>query len=324
MKESRVYLQAKLQGKLSRAPLREVFGEKKNLRKLVVALGGMAAGMTVVWYTAQIYALYFLTQSLRVDPLTANLLLGAALLLGSPFFIVFGWLSDRIGRKPVMLAGMLAAALTLIPIFRGLTHYANPQLANAARANPVVVAGDPRTCGFQFDLLGQRKSSSDCDKVKALLSRMGVPYTNVRLPAGAEPEIKIGSRTLVGFDAQATQDSLKATTYPNRADVTQMNIGMVLVLLTALILLGTMVYGPLAAALVEMFPTRIRYTTLSVPFHLGVGWIGGLLPVVAFSLVVATGNIYYGLWYPVVIASLSFRIGLRSVQETRGRDIDAE
>jgi MFS family permease len=324
MKESRAFLHAKSQGKLSRAPLQEVFGKKENLQKVLVAFGGMVTGMTAVWYTAQIYALFFLTQSLRVDSMTANLLVGAALVLGSPFYILFGWLSDRIGRKPVMLAGMLAAALTLIPLFKGLTHYANPQLATAARANPVVVAADPHTCGFQFDPLGQRKNSSDCDKVKALLSKMGIPYTNSALPAGSGIEIKVGSGTITGFDAQAIQGALKAATYPSRADPTQMNIAMILVLLTVLIALAAMGYAPQAAALVEMFPTRIRYTALSVPYHAGVGWIGGLLPTIAFSLVVATGNIYYGLWYPVIVVSLSFLIGMFYVQETRGRDIQAD
>lgn len=324
MKESRAYLHAKTQGKLSRAPLREVFGKKENLRKLFVTLGGMVAGMTVVWYTAQFYVLYFLTQSLRVDPVTANLVLGGALLMVSPFYLLCGWLSDRIGRKPVMLAGMLIAALALIPLFKGLGHYANPQLAKAVSANPVIVASDPRTCGFQFDPLGQRKNSSDCDKAKALLSKMGVPYANARLRAGAALEIKVGSDSLTGFDLQAIRSALKAATYPDRADPAQMNIGMVLLLLMALAVLGAMVYAPLAAALVETFPTRIRYTALSVPYHVGVGWIGGLLPTVAFSLVVATGNIYYGLWYPVLITSLSFFVGLRYVQETSGRDIDAE
>jgi MFS family permease len=324
MKESRAYLHAKVQGKLSRAPLREVFGQKGNLRKLLVALGGMVAGMTVVWYTAQFYSLYFLTQSLRVDPVTANVLLVGACLLGSPFYIFCGRLSDRIGRRPVMLAGMLAASLTLFPLFKGLTHYANPQLAKAVHTNPVVVATDPRTCGFQFDPLGQRKNSSDCDKAKALLSKMGVPYTNVRLPAGARLEIKVGSSLVEGFDSQAIQSALSAATYPYRADPAYINFGMVLVLLIALVVLASMIYGPLAAALVETFPTRIRYTALSVPYHVGVGWIGGLLPTVAFSLVVATGNIYYGLWYPVVIAALSFLIGLRYAKETRGNDIHAE
>lgn len=220
-----------------------------------------------------------------------------------------------------MLAGMLAAALALIPLFKGLTLYANPQLANAARANPEVVGADPRTCGFQFDLLGQRKNSSDCDKVRALLSKMGVPYTNAQLSAGTTLEIKIGSHLLSGFDVRAIQSSLKEASYPDRADPTQMSMGMVLVLLIALIMPVTIVYGPLAAALVETFPTRIRYTALSVPYHVGVGWIGGLLPTAAFSLVVATGNTYYGLWHPVLIASLSFVIGLRYVQETRGRDL---
>jgi len=219
---------------------------------------------------------------------------------------------------------MLTAALLLIPLFKGLTHYANPQLARAARANPVVVAADPRTCGFQFDPVGRRKNSSDCDKVKALLSKMGVPYANSSLPAGSGIEIKVGSGTLAEFDAQAIQSALKAATYPSRADPTQMNIAMILVLLTALVALAAMGYAPQAAALVEMFPTRIRYTALSVPYHAGVGWIGGLLPAVAFSLVVATGNIYYGLWYPVIIVSLSFGIGMCWVQETRGRDLHAE
>jgi MFS family permease len=324
MKESRTFLHAKSQGKLSRAPLQEVFGKKENLRKLLVAFGGMVTGMTAVWYTAQFYALFFLIQSLRVDSMTANLLVGAALVLGSPFYIFFGWLSDRVGRKPLMMAGMLTAALLLIPLFKGLTHYANPQLARAARANPVVVAADPRTCGFQFDPVGRRKNSSDCDKVKALLSKMGVPYANSSLPAGSGIEIKVGSGTLAEFDAQAIQSALKAATYPSRADPTQMNIAMILVLLTVLVALAAMGYAPQAAALVEMFPTRIRYTALSVPYHAGVGWIGGLLPAVAFSLVVATGNIYYGLWYPVIIVSLSFGIGMCCVQEARGRDLNSE
>jgi MFS family permease len=324
MKESRTFLHAKSQGKLSRAPLQEVFGKKENLRKLLVAFGGMVTGMTAVWYTAQFYALFFLIQSLRVDSMTANLLVGAALVLGSPFYILFGWLSDRVGRKPLMMAGMLTAALLLIPLFKGLTHYANPQLARPARANPVVVAADPRTCGFQFDPVGRRKNSSDCDKVKALLSKMGVPYANSSLPAGSGIEIKVGSGTLAEFDAQAIQSALKAATYPSRADPTQMNIAMILVLLTVLVALAAMGYAPQAAALVEMFPTRIRYTALSVPYHAGVGWIGGLLPAVAFSLVVATGNIYYGLWYPVIIVSLSFGIGMCCVQEARGRDLNSE
>jgi MFS family permease len=324
MTESRAFVHAKKQGKLSPAPLQEVFGKKENLRKLLVALGGMVSGMTVVWYTCQFYALYFLTQSLRIEALTANLLLGSALLLGSPFFVICGRLSDRIGRKPVMMAGMLAAALTLIPLFKGLAHYANPQLATAARTNPVVVATDPSTCGFQFDPLGQRKSSSDCDKVKALLSKMGVPYTNVKLPSGAEVKIKVGSSTLSGFDGKAIQSAIRAAGYPNRADPAQLNTGMVVVFLMLLLLLVAMVYGPLAAALVEMFPTRIRYTALSVPLHVGVGWLGGLLPAVAFSLVVATGNMYFGLWYPVVIVSLSFLIGMCFMKETRGRDLHAD
>jgi MFS family permease len=324
MKESRAFLHAKTQGKLSRAPLKEVFGSKENLRKLLIAFGGMVSGMTVVWYTSQFYALFFLTQSLRVDPLTANLLMGTALLLGSPFYVLCGRLSDRIGRKPVMMTGMLAAAVLLIPLFKGLTHYANPQLASAARANPVVVAADPRSCGFQFDPLGQRKNSSACDKAKALLSKMGVPYTNSALPADSAIEIRVGSSINSGFDAKVIQSALTTANYPSRADPAQMNISMLLLLLTVLIALVPLSYAPLAAALVEMFPTRIRYTALSVPYHLGVGWVGGMVPTVAFSLVIATGNIYYGLWFPVTVVSLSFVIGMCYMKEARGRDLHSE
>jgi MFS family permease len=324
MKESRTFLQAKAQGKLSRAPLHEVFGKKENLRKVLVVFAGMVSGMAVVFYTAQFYALYFLIQSLRVAPTSANLFLGAALVLGIPFYILFGWLSDRIGRKPVMMAGMLASAVLLFPLFKGLTHYANPQLEAAARATPVMVAADPATCGFQFDPVGRRKNFTDCDKVKALLSKMGVPYTNSALPAGSAIEIKVGSGTITGFDAKAVQSALTAASYPSVADPTRMNIAMILVLLTVLIALAATGYAPQAAALVEMFPTRIRYTALSVPYHAAVGWIGGLLPAVAFSLVVATGNIYYGLWYPVIVVSLSFLIGMCYLKETRGRDLHAD
>jgi len=324
MAESRAFLHAKAQGKLSRAPLSEVFGKKENRRKLLVAFGGLVIGMTSVWYTAHFYALFFLTQTLRVDATTASLLMGAALLLGSPFYLLSGWLSDRIGRKRIMMAVLLASALLVIPLFKALTHYANPQLAAAARANPVVVSADPHTCGFQFDPLGQRKNSTDCDKAKALLSKVGVPYTNATLAAGSAIQINVGATHLRGFDPAVIQSALKTASYPARAELAHMNIGMVLVCLTALIALATTIYGPLAATLVEMFPTRIRYTALSVPYHAGVGWIGGLLPAIAFSLVVATGNVYYGLRFPVFIASLSFVIGMCWVRETRGRDLHAD
>ena len=323
MRESPVYLEAKRKGKLSRAPLREVFGCKENIGKLLVALGGLVVGSTVIWYTGQVYALYFLTQSLHLDPLTANVLLGSALLLASPFFVVFGWLSDRIGRKPVILAGLLLAAITVVPVFRGLTHYANPQLENAARTNPVIVSSDPSTCGFQFDPIGKRDNHSDCDKVKALLSKMGVPYANERLPNGAPLEILVGSIVLKGFDAVAIQNTLDEAGYPVRADSAQANLGMVLALLFLMVLLSTMTYGPQAAAMVECFPTRIRYTALSIPYHIGVGWFGGLTPAIGFSLVVATGSLYSGLLYSVSMASISFIIGLLFVRETKGSDISS-
>jgi MFS family permease len=256
--------------------------------------------------------------------MTANLLMSAGLVLGTPVYILSGRLSDRFGRKRVMMTGMLAATLAFIPAFKGLMRYANPQLAQAAQANPVVVAADPAICGFQFDPLGQRKNSSDCDKAKALLSKMGVPYSNAALPAGSGIVVKVGSATIAGFDAGSIQDALKAAAYPSRADPAQINSVMVVVLLAALIALSSLAYGPLAAALVEMFPTRIRYTALSVPYHAGVGWVGGLLPAVAFSLVVATGDVYYGLRFPILVTSLSFVIGVCFIKETSGRDIHGE
>jgi MFS family permease len=324
MGESRAFIAAKQRGKLSRAPLREVFGTGENVRKVLLAFGGLVSGMTVVWYTSTFYALFFLTQSLRMDAVTANLLLGTALLFGSPLFVAAGRLSDRVGRKPVILAGMLAAALLLIPVFWGLAYYGNPRLVEAARTNPVVVAADPATCSFQFDPVGKGKSVSACDKAKALLSKGGVPYTNSSLPAGSGVEISVGRKIITGFESNAIQAALTAAGYPSRADPAQINAGMVLAMLVVLTGLASLVYGPLAAALVEMFPTRIRYTALSVPYHAGVGWIGGLLPAIAFSLVVATGDTYYGLRFPVLVASLSFLVGVCFVPETRGRDLHAD
>lgn len=323
MPESRAFLKAKDEGKLTRTPLREVFTQKENLRKVAIAMFGIVIGQAVIWYTAQFYVLYFLTQSLRVDFVTVNLLQGTALLLASPFYVVFGRLSDRIGRKPVMLTGILVGALMLFPLFKGLTHFANPALEIAAQANPVVIAADPQSCAFQFDPVGTAKKRTDCDKAKALLSRIGIPYSNAVLPAASPLQLKIGSASLMGFDAAAIQSALKAAGYPAKADPARMNKPMIVILLIVTLLLSFLIYAPLAAALVELFPTRIRYTALSFPYHLGIGWFGGLLPAIAFSLVVATGNIYSGLWYPVVIGLLSFLVALLFYKEVRNRDLDA-
>jgi len=322
LNESPAFVRMKAQGNFSKAPLREVFGRSEHRRKVWIALFGMIAGMTVVWYTAHLYALYFLTQSLRLDPVVANLLVVEAIVIASPCFIIFGRLSDKIGRKPVILVGMLIAALTLFPIFRGLTHAINPMIEQATATSPVLVAADPRTCHFQFDPLGRRKNIFACDQIKAYLARAGVPYQNVALASGQETYTSVGSARVDGFNPEAMKQALYAASYPAKADRDHINYPLALALLTFLIATVAMVYAPLAAALVEMFPTRIRYTALSVPFHVGVGWIGGLLPTVTFSLVTATGNMYYGLWYPVLIAATSFVIGLVFVRETSGQQLD--
>jgi MFS family permease len=323
LNESPAFIRMKAKGNLSKAPLREVFGRPENLRKLLIALFGMVAGMTVVWYTAHIYAFYFMTQSLRLDPVAANLLVVEAIVLGSPCFIIFGRLSDRIGRKPVMLAGMLIAAMVLFPVFKGLTHAINPAIEQATVTHPVVVAADPNTCHFHFDPLGRRKDIFACDQIKAYLTNAGVPYSNMALPSGHEAYTRVGSTRIEGFHADALKAAVSAAGYPSKADRDRVNYPLALILLTFLIILVAMVDAPLAAAIVEMFPTRIRYTALSVPIHVGVGWIGGFLPMISFGLAMATGNMYFGLWYPVLIASGSFAVGFMFVRDLRGKQIDA-
>jgi len=306
---------------------------------VILALVGLTAGQAVVWYTGQFYALFYLTQTLKVDGATANILIAASLLLATPFFIVFGSLSDRIGRKPIILGGCLIAALTYFPIFSGLTHYANPALEAALKNSPVVVTADPNTCQFQFNPTGEKKFTSSCDIAKAKLARSSVAYSNVDAAPGTVASIKIGDTVIASYDAtglskeEATAkdkaftkeltDATKAHGYPTKADPEQINYPMTLLLLFILVLYVTMVYGPIAAMLVEMFPTRIRYTSMSLPYHIGNGWFGGLLPTTAFALVAFKGDIYYGLWYPIVIALITFVIGVLFVKETKDNDIYA-
>jgi MFS family permease len=337
LQESPVFQQMKAEGKRSKAPLTEAFGQWKNLRLVILALLGATAGQAVVWYTGQFYALYFLTQSLKIDTTTANLLIAAALFIGTPCFVLFGWLSDRIGRKSIVLAGCLIAALTYFPIFKGLTHFGNPAIEAAAATAPVAVVADPNACSFQFDPVGKSKFTSSCDVAKSFLAKKGVPYRNEAAPAGAVAKIRIGGNMVDSFEGGAldgatfaaknkafgaTADAaLKQAGYPAKADPAQVNYPMLVILLTILVIYVTMVYGPIAAWLVEMFPTRIRYTSMSLPYHIGNGWFGGFVPTIGFMLVAWKGDIYYGLWYPVIVAVATFFIGLLFVRDTKDVDI---
>jgi MFS family permease len=339
MNESPAFAKMKAEGKTSKAPLTESFAKWKNLKVVILALVGLTAGQAVVWYTGQFYALFFLTQTLKVDGATANLLIAAALVIGTPFFIVFGSLSDKIGRKVIILGGCLLAALTYFPLFSALTHYANPALEAAIKSSPVVVTADPARCQFLFNPTGTKKFTTSCDIARTVLANSSVSYTTVEAPAGTIASVKIGEKVILGYDATGLSaadvaakdkefkkqmgDSIKAAGYPAKADPAQINKGMVLVLLTILVIYVTMVYGPIAAMLVEMFPTRIRYSSMSLPYHIGNGWFGGLLPTTAFALVAYKGDIYYGLWYPIIIALGTFVIGLLFVRETKDTDIYA-
>ncbi|MFT5531901.1 MAG: MFS family permease [Burkholderiaceae bacterium] len=339
MNESPAFARMKAEGKTSKAPLSEAFGQWKNLKIVIFALIGLTAGQAVVWYTGQFYALFFLTQTLKVDGSTANILIAASLLIGTPFFLFFGSLSDKIGRKPIIMGGMLIAALTYFPLFSALTHYANPALEAALIKSPVVVTADQSTCQFLFNPTGTKKFTSSCDISRTVLANASVNYSNVAGPAGSPASVKIGDTVIPSYDANGLSkddaaakdkafkkemgDAIKAAGYPTKADPDQINKPMVLLLLTILVLYVTMVYGPIAAMLVEMFPTRIRYTSMSLPYHIGNGWFGGLLPTTAFALVAYKGDIYYGLWYPIVIAAACFVIGMLFVKETKDNDIYA-
>lgn len=339
MSESPAFLKMKSEGKASKAPLTEAFAKWGNLKIVILALIGLTAGQAVVWYTGQFYALFFLTQTLKVDGATANILIAASLLLATPFFVIFGTLSDKIGRKPIIMAGCLIAALTYFPIFSALTHYANPALEAALKNSPVVVVADPATCQFQFNPTGTKKFTSSCDIVKAKLAAASVAYSNEVAPAGTIATVKVGDTLLTSYDAKGLSkedaaakdkafskelgDAIKAHGYPTKADPNQINYGMTLLLLFILVIYVTMVYGPIAAMLVEMFPTRIRYTSMSLPYHIGNGWFGGLLPTTAFALVAFKGDIYYGLWYPIIIALITFVVGMIFVRETKDNDIYA-
>ena len=344
MNESPAFKKMKEENKLSKAPLTESFGQWKNLKIVILALFGLVAGQAVVWYTGQFYALFYLTQVLKVDPKTANLLIAASLVIGTPFFIVFGSLSDKIGRKMIIMAGLLLAIITYIPntpvsIFNALTHFANPALEKAMKEAPATITVDEAECTFQFNPTGTAKFTSSCDIAKQVMASNSASYSSIPGPAGTVATVKIGETVIESYSSKglpadeakakdaafkkAVRDALNAAGYPAKADPAAVNLPAVLALLVVLVIYVTMVYGPIAAMLVEMFPTRIRYTSMSLPYHIGNGWFGGLLPTISFALVAQNGNIYYGLWYPIAIAAMTFVIGMLFVRETKDVDIYA-
>lgn len=373
MNESPAFQKMKAEGKTSKAPLSESFGQWKNLKIVILALIGLTAGQAVVWYTGQFYALFFLTQQLKVDGATANLLIAASLVIGTPFFIVFGTLSDKIGRKPIIMLGCLLAVLTYFPVFKMLTKAANPDLYAAQEKSHVVVMADPAECSFQFNPTGTVKFTSSCDIAKQKLASNSVSYTNEATP-GQSAVIKVGDNSIKVVPSaediaaareaadKALQDlkaanpvdeaavkaaetkmatmkddakvkdamltaalakELKEHGYPTKADPAKLDKVMITIILVYLVILVTMVYGPIAAMLVEMFPTRIRYTSMSLPYHIGNGWFGGLLPTTSFAIVAQTGNMYNGLWYPIIIAAVTVVIGTLFIKETKDVDIYA-
>jgi len=337
--ESPVFQRMKEEGTTSKAPLRESFARWGNLRIVLIALFGAVAGQAVVWYAGQFYALFFLEKTLKVDGATANILIAIALALATPGFVLFGWLSDRIGRKPIILAGCALAALTYFPLFEGLTRAANPALYAAQQSAPVTVYADPSGCSFQFDPIGKNKfDRSGCDIAKSFLAKAGIGYANAPVSAGEAARLEVGPAAIAlpdpnGLSPEARKAAvaafqekgnaaLKAVGYPARADPARVNKPLVVAILFLLVLYVTMVYGPIAALLVELFPSRIRYTSMSLPYHIGNGWFGGFLPTFAFAMVAATGDIYYGLWYPVAVATFTVVVGLFLLPETRGREIE--
>lgn len=339
MNESPAFQKMKAEGKTSKAPLSESFGQWRNLKIVILALIGLTAGQAVVWYSGQFYALFFLTQALKVDGPTANILVAYSLILGTPFFVIFGTLSDKIGRKPIIMAGCLLAVVTYFPVFTALTKAANPDLAAAQAKNKVIVTADPNECSFQFNPTGTVKFTSSCDIAKQVLAGASVSYDNVAAPAGTVASIKIGENAIPSYTAKGLSaddakkkdaefkkliaDDLKAAGYPSKADPAKVDKVMVTLILFYLVVLVTMVYGPIAAMLVELFPTRIRYTSMSLPYHIGNGWFGGLLPTTAFAIVAQTGNMYNGLWYPIIVAGMTLVVGTLFIKETKDVDIYA-
>jgi MFS family permease len=324
LNESPLFQQMVAEGTRSKRPLTEAFGQWSNAKIALLALLGATMGEAVVWYGGQFYALFFLTQTLKVPGVTANILIAVGLAIGTPCFLLFGALSDRIGRKPIILAGFALAVATYFPLFQGITHFANPKLEAALSGSPITVTADPAECSFQFKATGVEKFTTGCDTIKAALVGLSVNYNNVTAPPGTKASVKIGDQTIAADApdlAKTIGAAVKAHGYPAGADPNDINYPMTILLLAILVIYVTMVYGPIAAWLVELFPTRIRYSGLSLPYHIGNGWFGGFLPATVFAIVAATGNIYSGLWYPIGVAAVAFVIGLIFLPETKDRDI---
>jgi MFS family permease len=334
LEESPVFKEMRAGGKLSKAPLRESIGNWKNMKLVLLALFGAMAGQAVVGYVALVYMNLFLSQTLKIDASTSNLLVVGALTLAAPLYIVVGKIADRYGRKPQVVIGCLIAAVTFFPIFKGLTYYANPAIADASERNPIVIAADPGECSLQFDPVGGAKFTTSCDVAKSALAGMRVPYSNEAASAGANAVVKVGDTTIDSFDGSAMStaefktrsgefkatltQALQGAGYPLSADPANTNYLMVFLLLFVISLLGVVTYGPIAAWLVELFPARIRYTSMSLPYHLGNGWFGGFLPSIAFAMIAYTGNIYSGLWYPVIVCLITVVVGTFFLRETNG------
>ena len=411
MNESPAFKKMKEEGKTSKAPISEAFGQWKNAKIALLALFGAVAGQAVVWYSGQFYALFFLQNVLKIDSQSANLMVAASLAIGTGFFVVFGWLSDKIGRKPIIMLGLLLAAVTYFPLFKALTYAGNPALYTAQQSIRATVTTDPKDCNFQFNMTGTAKFTSSCDIATAFLTKNSIPYDIVAAPAGTVASVKIGGKDIPSYDAvkaadqakaldgafqkaayfalkdagyplargaatiaesklagfvaanpelNLTEEAIKATApakmnanaairdkvataaelngatevtvykipgggdFKIVADPAQVNWIQCIAILTVLVIYVTMVYGPIAAMLVEMFPTRIRYTGMSLPYHIGNGWFGGLLPAIVFALSASAGDIYYGLWYPIIIACMSLVIGMLFLRETKNNNVHAD